>query len=174
MSERKPRMRNVAMVVPAALESLQAFSKSAENLGVPPGTIALVQLRASQINGCAVCLDMHSRFMLHEGESVDRLMAVAAWRDSTLFSDAERAALDLAESVTRLADRADPVSGPVWAEAARHYDENGLAGLLIGITAINAWNRLNVSTQQHPIPWPSSGAAWKNESAAKTAAPAKA
>jgi AhpD family alkylhydroperoxidase len=173
MVERKPRMTNVAYVVPAAMESLQAFSKSGDGTGVPPKIVPLIQVRASQINGCAVCLDMHTRFMLHEGESVDRLMAVSAWRDSTLFTDAERAALDLAESVTRLADRPDPVPDSVWDEAARHFNEKQLAGLLIGITAINAWNRLNVSTHQHPIAWsPKEG--WKAEAAAQSGAEASA
>ncbi len=142
------RMSNPAMIVPEAMQSLLAFGKAAEHGGVPARTIGLVELRASQINGCSVCVDMHARMLQKTGETVERLFAVAAWREAPYFSDAERAALALTEAVTRLNDRPDPVPDDVWAEAARHYDQRGLASLLLAIAAINVWNRLNVATRQ--------------------------
>ncbi|HWC82773.1 MAG TPA: carboxymuconolactone decarboxylase family protein [Pseudonocardiaceae bacterium] len=149
------RMTNPALLVSKAMASLRRFSESAAELGVPESTIALSQLRASQINGCGVCVDMHARDMRKAGESEDRLFAVAAWRDTPYFTDAERAALALTEAVTRIADRPDPVSDEIWAEAARHYDEQGLAALLIGIASINVWNRFNVATRQVAGAWTS-------------------
>ena len=147
------RMSNPAMINPAAMKALQAFSTSAENGSVPAATIGLCQLRASQINGCSVCVDMHCRDMKNAGESDERLFAVAAWRDAPYFTDAERAALALAEAVTRLTDRPDPVPDEIWDEAARHYDERALASLLVGIAAINVWNRLNIATRQIAGEW---------------------
>ncbi len=108
----------------------------------------LVLLRASQINGCSVCVDMHTRGARRGGETEERLHAVAAWRDTAHFSDAERAAPALAESVTRLSDRPDPVPDEVWDEAARHSDEVALASLLVAIGLINFFNRINVATRQ--------------------------
>jgi AhpD family alkylhydroperoxidase len=146
-------MSNIAMIVPDAMKALQALGRAAENGGVPPTTIGLVQLRASQINGCSVCVDMHPRFMRQAGETDERLFAVAAWRDAPYFTDAERAALALTEAVTRLSDRADPVPDEVWNEAARHYDERGMAALVVAIATINAWNRLNAATRQVAGEW---------------------
>jgi AhpD family alkylhydroperoxidase len=141
-------MNHPVMIVPDAMKALQALGKATEKGGVPAKTIDLVQLRASQINGCSVCVDMHARQMKKAGETDERLLAVAAWRDTPYFTDAERAALALTEAVTRLSDREDPVPDKVWEEAARHYDEAGLAGLLLAIAAINVWNRLNVAIKQ--------------------------
>src|SRR3989442_14791823 len=122
----QPRMNNPAMIVPQAMQALHALNKATEG-SVPRTTINLVQLRASQINGCSVCVDMHARDMKRAGETDERLFAVAAWRDAPYFTDAERAALALAEAVTRLDDRADAVPDDVWNEAARHYDERELS-----------------------------------------------
>ena len=144
----KSRMKNVAMVMPDALQALLAFGKTAENGSVPVKTIQLVQLRASQINGCSVCVDMHYQYLKDAGETPERCVTVSAWRDTPYFSDAERAALALAEAVTRLSDRPDPVPDDIWNEAAKHYDERGLAALLVAIGTINVWNRLNVATKQ--------------------------
>ena len=144
----KSRMSNPAMILPAAMPALQALSAASEDAGLPARTIGLVHLRVSQVNGCGVCVDMHPRLMRKAGETDERLMAVAAWRDTPYFSEAERAALALAEAVTRLSDREDPVPDAVWAEAARHYDERALAALLLAIATINVWNRLNVATRQ--------------------------
>ncbi len=142
------RMKNVAMVMPDAMHAILALGKSAENGSVPAAAIGLVQLRASQINGCSVCVDMHFRYMKQAGETDERCVVVSAWRDAPYFTEAERAALALAEAVTRLSDRSDPVPDAVWDEAARHYDERGLATLLVAIATINVWNRLNVATRQ--------------------------
>ena len=142
------RMKNPAMIVPNAMQALHALGASAEKGGVPSRTLGLVQLRASQINGCSLCVDMHPRMLKQAGETDERLFALAAWRDAPYFSDAERAALALTEAITRLSDRADPVPDEIWKEATRHYDERALAGLILSIATINVWNRLNVSTRQ--------------------------
>jgi AhpD family alkylhydroperoxidase len=147
------RMTHPVFLVPAALKALTAYSRSGEELGVPKTTIEMVHLRASQINGCSVCVELHSNALKKEGKTDERLYAVAAWRDAPYFSDAERAALALTEAVTRVADKGDPVSDEVWDEAARHYDEQGLSALLIAITSINVWNRLNASTRQVSGAW---------------------
>ncbi len=142
------RMSNPAIIVPGALKALQALAKSADQGGMPPRTRDLIQLRASQINGCSVCALAHSRDMKKAGETDERLFAVAAWREAPYFTDAERAALALTECVTRLSDRADPVPDEIWNEATRHYDEQTLGALIIAIVSINAWNRINASTRQ--------------------------
>ena len=149
----RARIGNPALTVPGAMQALQALAKAGEQGGLPKATIDLVHLRASQINGCAVCVDMHSRGAKKAGETDERLFTVAAWRESPYFNDAERAALALAEAATRLSDRADPVPDEIFNEAARHYDERALAALVIQIAAINAWNRLNVITRQVAGPW---------------------
>jgi AhpD family alkylhydroperoxidase len=117
-----------------------------------PGSY-LVNPRASQINGCSVCVDIHSRELEHAGESSERILMVAAWRGAPYFSDAERAALALTEAATRLADNPDPVSDEVWDEAARHYSESQLAALVVAIAATNAFNRLNATTRQITGAW---------------------
>ena len=147
------RMSNVALSVPGAFDALQALAKAADQGGLPPTTAELVHLRASQINGCSVCVQMHARDLKKAGESDERIWAVAAWRDTPFFTDAERAALALTESVTRLSDSADPVPDEVYDEAARHYDEPALASLVLHITMINAWNRLNAATKQVAGQW---------------------
>jgi AhpD family alkylhydroperoxidase len=141
------------MILPGAMPALQALAKAADTEGLPARTRELVHLRASQINGCSVCVDMHARDMRRQGESDERLFAVGAWRDAPYFSAAERAALALTESVTRLCDREDAVPDAVWEEAARHYDEQTLAALLLSIAQINVWNRLNAATRQVAGAW---------------------
>jgi AhpD family alkylhydroperoxidase len=150
---RKARMNNPAMILPDAMQVLQALGKAAHKGGVPSKTIGLVELRASQINGCSVCVDMHCRDLKKAGETDERLFAVAAWRDNPCFTDAERAALALAEAATRISDRPDPVPDEIWEEAARHYDEKALAALIIAIANINVWNRLNVTVRQVVGDW---------------------
>lgn len=147
------RMNNPALIFPDAMKALLALNTVTEKGGVPSTTIGLVQLRASQINGCSVCVDMHCRMLKQAGETDERLFAVAAWRDAPYFTEAERAALALAEAVTRLSDREDAVPDQIWDEAARHYDESALAGLILAIALINVWNRLNVSTRQVAGEW---------------------
>jgi AhpD family alkylhydroperoxidase len=147
------RIKNPAMSVPGALEAAQKLGAAAASAGIPETTLYMVQLRASQINGCSVCVDMHSRELEHVGESSERILTVAAWHDTPYFSDAERAALALTEAATRLADRPDPVSDEVWDEAARHYSEKQLAALVVAIATINAFNRFNVATRQISGEW---------------------
>jgi AhpD family alkylhydroperoxidase len=142
------RIKNPAMTVPGALEALQKLGVAAREAGVPATTLYLIEVRASQINGCSVCLDMHSRELKAAGEPDERIFMVGAWREAPYFSEAERAALALTEAATRLADRSDPVPDEVWDEAARHYDESGLAGLVVAIAAINAFNRINAASRQ--------------------------
>ncbi len=142
------RISNPAMKFPDALQALQALGKAVEHSGVPGATLALMHLRASQINGCGVCLDGGSRLAKGAGETDERLFAIAGWRDAPYFTDAERAALALTEAVTRLSDRAEPVPDAIWNEAARHYDEQELGALVLHIASVNAFNRINVATRQ--------------------------
>ena len=142
------RMKQPAFVIPEAMKAMQALSKCAEGRNVPAATLALVHMRVSQINGCAVCLELHTRPEFFAKDTDARNLTLAGWRDAPFFTDAERAALALAEAVTRIADRPDPVSDEVWAEAARHYDEPAMAALLLFISSVNVWNRLNVATRQ--------------------------
>ncbi len=142
------RMTQPAHLLPDAMKAMMALSRSAHVEGVPETLHELLHLRVSQINGCGVCLEMHARGALKSGQSPERVATVAGWRDTPYFTEAERAALALAEAVTRVADKADPVSDEAWDEAALHYDEKALAGLLISISAINVWNRLNAATRQ--------------------------
>jgi AhpD family alkylhydroperoxidase len=146
------RMKQPVFVISEAMAAMQALSKCTENRGVPAATLALVHMRASQINGCAVCLDLHSRSDFYAKDTEPRNLTLAAWRDSPFFTDPERAALALTEAVTRL-DAANPVPDEIWAEAARHYDETALAALLIAISSVNVWNRLNVATRQVAGKW---------------------
>jgi AhpD family alkylhydroperoxidase len=120
---------------------------------VPSRTPDLVHLRASQINGCSFCVGMRSREARKAGETDDRLFAVAAWREAPYFTGEQRAALALAEAVTRLDDRTDPVPDEIWDEATRHYGEAALAALVLSIATVNLWNRLNVPTRQVAGGW---------------------
>jgi AhpD family alkylhydroperoxidase len=145
-------MKNIALLLPEALKALHALKGACEAGGVPARTLELMELRASQLNGCSVCVDMHWRSLKRGGESDERLFAVSAWRDAPYFDDAERAALALTEAVTRL-DGADPVPDGVWNEATKHYDERALGSLVLAIANINVWNRLNVTTRQVAGAW---------------------
>ena len=147
------RMKHPVMILPDAMRALHALDKATEVNGVPDVTRKLVHLRASQINGCSVCVDMHARELKNAGETDERLFAVAAWRDAPYFTAAERAALSLTEAVTRLCDRPDPVPDEIWDEVARHYDEPARAALILQIAQINVWNRLNAATRQVAGEW---------------------
>ena len=144
----QPRMKNPASILPDATTGIQTLAKTIQKGGVPQTVLELVHLRASQINGCSFCVDSGARSAKKAGETDERLFAVAAWREAPYFTDAERAALALTEAVTRLADRADPVPDAIWDEAARHYDEQGLAALILMIATTNLFNRLNATTRQ--------------------------
>jgi len=149
----EPRMKNPALTLPGAMEGLTALQKSIVRSGLPRSTLEFTNLRASQINGCSVCLDIHSRALKRIGEKDERIIAVAAWREAPCYTDAERAALALTEAATRLNDRADPVPDEVWREAARHYNESALSALVLSIGLINLWNRLNAATRQVGGEW---------------------
>ena len=153
----QPRMTNPALSVPGAMDALQGLGKvvkeAAEKAGIPRSTIELVNLRVSQINGCAICLDMHSRALEQMNEAPERLHTVAAWRETPYFNEAERAALALAEAGTRLADRSEPGPEELINEAGKHFDEQALGALVVAIAAINSWNRLNVMSGQVTGDW---------------------
>src|SRR5258707_14797523 len=149
----QPRINNPAMSVPGAMEALQKLGAAARRAGVPATTLYLIEVRASQINGCSVCLDMHTRELKASGEPDERIFMVGAWREAPYFTEAERAALALTEAATRLADRPDAIPDEGWDEAARHYDEAQLAGLVLAIGLINAWNRVNATTRQRRGEW---------------------
>ena len=147
------RMKSPALTLPGAVEALRALGQSIESGAVPRSTLELCHLRASQINGCSVCVEMHARALKKLGEKDERIFAAAAWRESPYYSDAERAALALTEAVTRIQDSPDPVPDGVWNEAARHYSETGLSALVLSIATVNLWNRLNAATRQVSGPW---------------------
>ena len=148
MTKIHSRMKNPVMVVPEALQALYALGAVSKKGNVPHRTLLLVHLRASQINGCSFCVDMHSRELREAGERDERLFGLSAWRESPYFTDAERAALELTEAVTRIHDRPDPVPDEIWEEVTRHYDEQDLSILIINIAQINFWNRINVPIRQ--------------------------
>jgi AhpD family alkylhydroperoxidase len=142
------RMKNPAMVLPDAMEAIQNLYKATNKGGVPQQTLELVHLRASQINGCSACVDSGARNAKKAGETDERLFAVAVWREAPYFTDAERAALALAEAATRLSDRADAVSDEIWEDATRYYDEQQLASLILWIATTNFFNRLNATIRE--------------------------
>jgi AhpD family alkylhydroperoxidase len=145
------RMNNPAMVLPDTMTAINTLYKATHSAGVAPTTLELVHLRASQINGCSACVDSGARSAKKNGETDERLFALAAWRETPYFTDAERAALALAEAATRLADRADAVPDEIWADAAKHFNEKELAALVLEIATTNFFNRLNATTRQ-PAP----------------------
>jgi AhpD family alkylhydroperoxidase len=146
------RMNHPVLVVPDAMKALQALGELTKK-GLPEKLLELVHLRASQINGCSACVDMHPKLAKKAGETDERLFSVAAWRDTPYFTEGERAALALTEALTRISDRADPVPDQVWGEADKHFDEQELAALVLAIANINVWNRLNVAVRQPAGVW---------------------
>src|ERR1700754_3287503 len=135
-------------VAAKVLRHITSAGKAIEGSTLPAATQDLVKIRASQINGCGFCTDMHTKDAAHAGETSVRLNLIAAWREATVFTDAERAALELAEQGTRIADAAGGVSDEAWLNAAKYYDEDQLAALVSIIAVINAFNRFNVIVQQ--------------------------
>ena len=160
-------MKNPAAVLPGAWQAVVALGDASKKGGVPESTLALVHLRASQVNGCSACVDGGVQSALKAGETSERLATVAAWRDAPYFTDAERAVLALTEAATRLSDRSDPVPDEIWNEAAKHYDEPQLATIVLNIGLTNFWNRINVTTRQVAGEWMKSaeGKAWMKEQA---------
>ena len=143
-----PRMTNPIITLRGAYEGIMGLSKAVQRTPLPATTATMVHLRASQINGCSFCVDMHARQLREAGESAERIACVAAWRDAPFYDQAERVALELTEVVTRLADTSDPVDDELWARAAAQFGEEELGGLLVEIAAINVWNRVNVTIRQ--------------------------
>ena len=149
----EPRMKNAAGLLPGSAEAIQALIASCRQGGVPETTLELVHLRASQINGCSFCVDAGWRSGQKKDVALEKLFAVAAWREAPYFTEAERAALALAEAVTRLSDRPDPVPDEIFAEAARHFDEKQLAAIILWIATTNVFNRVNVTVRQPAGSW---------------------
>jgi AhpD family alkylhydroperoxidase len=147
------RMKNPAMILPEAMPAILQVLEATKKGGVPSATLELCHLRASQINGCSACVDAGTRGARKAGETDERLATVAAWREAPYFTEAERAALALAEAVTRLSDRPDPVPDEIWDEAARHYDERQLAAIILWIAMTNVFNRINVTVRQPAGSW---------------------
>jgi AhpD family alkylhydroperoxidase len=141
------RMANPAFAIDGAMDALNALAKAISRARVPISR-ELVHLRASQINGCSVCVDMHAKAARNSGESEERVFAVAAWRETPYFNDTERAALELTEALTRVADQAEQVPDAIWDAAAEHFDETQLGALVLAIATVNLWNRLNTATRQ--------------------------
>lgn len=152
-SSRKPRL-NLVAVVPDAYTTLRTFDETvaaaAREAGIEPAILNLLKIRASQLNGCAFCLDMHSREARRDGETEQRLHVLAAWREAPFFSDRERAALALTEAVTWLHD--GHVPDETYAAAQAVFGEEEIVHLIMATIAINAWNRLAISTRQSPPP----------------------
>jgi len=146
-------MKSPAWTVPGLREALLAIGKTIEDCGVPRATLELVHVRVGQLNGCSVCVDMHTRALKKLGQSDARLFALAAWREAPYYTDAERAALGLAEAATRLSDRSDAVPDDVWQQASAQFSESAMAALVTAIALANLWNRLNVATRQVTGDW---------------------
>lgn len=142
------RMQNPLLANPEALQALLALDKATKNDNVPLVTRELVRLRASQLNGCSVCVEMHCRELKKAGQPDERIFLVSAWREAPYFTPPERAALALTEAVTRLHDCASPVSDELWSEVSKHYDEAAISVLLLQIGLINVFNRINAAIQQ--------------------------
>lgn len=146
------RIKNAYALFPEALQALQSLGEVVENSELPPRVMQLVHLRASQMNGCSSCVYGGVLMLQKAGETNERLATVAAWRDTPFFSDAERAALALTESVTHL-NETDPVPDAIWNEAARHFDEKQLVTLLVAIANTNTYNRLNIAMREVAGAW---------------------
>ena len=149
----QPRMKSPVFALPGNREALLTIAKTTESCGVPRATLELVQARVGQINGCAVCVDMHSRALKKLGESDARIFALATWRETPYYTEPERAALALAEAATRLSDRPDAVPDDIWKAASGHFSEAALGALVMTIALSNLWNRLNVATRQVTGEW---------------------
>jgi len=146
-------MKSPVFTMAGTRDSLLAIKKAIDAIDMPRATLELVHARVGQINGCSVCVDMHCRALKKLGESDNRIFMIAAWRECPYYSEAERAALTLAECATRLCDRQNAVPDEVWKEASRHWSEVQLGALLMSIALANFWNRLNVPTQQVSGDW---------------------
>lgn len=147
------RMQNPAMILPDAMQPIQDVFKAAYSSGTDAKLLELVHLRVSQVNGCSACVDSGSKNAKKLGETDERLFALPAWRETPYFTDAERAALALAEAATRMSDRPEAVSDEVWDAAADHYDEKDMAAIILIIGVTNLFNRLNATTRAQAGAW---------------------
>ena len=145
-----PARMDVGALAPGAYKAMAGLDAFVRHSALPKPLLELVRLRASQINGCAYCVDLHSSDLKTDGESDARVFAVAAWQEGPFFTEQERAALALTESMTRLSEGGDRVPDDVWAQAVKHFDETDLAALVTAIATINAWNRFGVATRMVP------------------------
>jgi AhpD family alkylhydroperoxidase len=153
------RIKNPAGLFPDAMQPLMALNSVLEKSGLSETIRGLVHMRVSQVNGCSVCVDLGWRQLKRAGEKDERMFGISAWRDTPYFTEAERAALALAEATTRVADSPDPVPDEVWNEAARHFSERELGALTLSVALTNVWNRLNIATRQVAGEWLKSAAA---------------
>jgi len=142
------RMKNPAMVLPGVMKAIGGIYEAMRASEVPQETLELIHLRASQINGCAACIDIGTRNLKKAGETDERLWALPAWREAPYYTEAERAALALTEAATRLADRPDAVPDQIWNDAADHYDEQELAAIILMIATTNFFNRINLTIRE--------------------------
>ena len=142
------RMKNPALVLPGAMQGINALNKAVRSGDVPQETLELVHLRVSQINGCGACVDFGARTAMKGGEAPERLWSLAAWREAPYYTDAERAALALAEAATRMADHPESVTDAIWDEAADQFDEQGLSAIILMIALTNFFNRINVTVRE--------------------------
>lgn len=149
----EPRVENPGALLPEAWEGIQKLLAAVRKGGLPASTAELTHMRVSQVNGCSACIEGAIKHGEKAGGVDSRLLAVAAWRHSSRFTPAERAALELAEAVTRLDDRSDPVPDEIWNRAAEHFDQRALAALVLHVALTNLFNRLNVATQQPAGDW---------------------
>lgn len=164
------RMPNPSLVVPDVLPPMRSLVKAVNSVGVPLQTLVLVHLRVSQLNGRPVQLPVKKREFEEAGEEDYRLPLVETWREQTCFTDAERSVLALAEAATHIEGREDPVSDEVWAEAAKHFNEQQLAAVVLHIGLVNLWNRVNVATKQEPVDWRINPKKWTPMTSRLTAA----
>ena len=150
----QPRMTNPTAVIPEVLEGIRKLLVAVHKGGLPASVLELTHMRASQINGCSTCIEGTIRHAHRTGAELDdRLLMVAAWRHSSRFTEAERAALALTEEMTRLADRAEPVPDEAWARVTEHYDDEALVALVLHVALVNLFNRMNVATRQPAGNW---------------------
>ncbi|TVL92256.1 carboxymuconolactone decarboxylase family protein [Streptomyces sp. SAJ15] len=143
------RMKNPAFVLADAMKGVGSLIKAINQGGLPQELQEIVGLRASQINGCSACVHSHTQNLVKAGADSERIATVAAWREAPFFTDAERAALNLTEAVTRIADRSDEaVSDALWDEVADHFDEQELSALILVIGVTNMFNRINATIKE--------------------------
>jgi len=143
----EPRM-NHKSANPDALKAMLAFEQAARGSGIDGKLYELIKLRASQLNGCSFCIDMHAKDMLNQGESLDRILLLATWREVPLYTERERAVLELTEYATKVSENGVPRE--VYDRVRAHFDEKQFVDLILAINAINAWNRLSLATGMFP------------------------